>query len=317
MKLSIVIRAHNEAEHIARLLLGIGAQSVTPHQVILVDSGSTDETVAIAREAGAEIVRIDKAEFTFGRALNRGCAAATGDVLVFVSAHAYPVRSTWLEHLTAPFADERVVLSYGRQRGNSTNRFSEHQIFAQWFPAHSVCPQPHHFCNNANCAIRRSAWEELPYDEKLTGLEDLAWAKEARARGGWIAYVAEAEVIHVHDEPWEIIRNRYRREAMAMRAIDEHAHFTRGSLVGLLARTVVSDARAAARQGVLRQELGSIVRFRYNQLTGTYRGYNGPPEVSAQLRARFYYPGENGQPLGDGEGVDEAIDYELLEAQAR
>lgn len=317
MSVSIVIRAHNEAEHIERLLAGIAQQTVAPGEVILVDSGSTDDTVALARAGGARIVPIERSDFTFGRALNRGCAAAGGDLLVFISAHAYPVRTTWLEQLLAPFENDRVALSYGRQRGNGTNRFSEHQIFARWFPPQSVCPQPTHFCNNANCAIRRSVWEEHPYDEGLTGLEDLAWAKEVQARGRWLAYVAEAEVVHVHDEPWDQVRNRYRREAMAMRSIDDHAGFSRADLVTLLARTVASDARAALRRRVLHRELGSIVRFRYNQLAGTYQGFNGPPEVSSQLRARFYYPGED-EHVADGDRDSSTmIDYGALESEAR
>lgn len=290
MRVSVVIRAYNEAEHVEKLLVGINAQSQRPHEVILVDSGSTDDTVAIARGYGVKVVSIDKHEFTFGRALNIGCAAASGDIFVFASAHVYPVHRDWLERLVAPFADARVVLSYGRQRGNHLNKFSEHQIFARWFPADSVKPQRTYFCNNANCAVRRTAWEQQPYDETLTGLEDLAWAKAAQAAGGWLAYVAEAEIIHVHDEGWPQVQNRYRREAIAMRAIDEHSRFTRVDLVTLLARNVVSDLRAAWRQSLLRREWSSVLRFRYNQLVGTYIGYNGPPELSAELRARFYYP---------------------------
>jgi rhamnosyltransferase len=317
MNLSIVVRAYNEAEHIERLMIGIGAQTVTPREVILVDSGSTDDTVAIARAYGARVVEVDSAEFTFGRALNKGCDAATGEICVFPSAHVYPVRTTWLEHLVEPLLDDRVVLSYGRQRGNETSRFSEHQILAQWFPAQSVCPQTTHFCNNANCAIRRSVWESMPYDETLPGLEDIAWAKAAQADGGWIAYAAEAEVIHVHDEAWEQVRNRYRREAMAMRSIDHHAHFTRSDFASLFARNVVSDMRAALSHGALRREFGSILRFRYNQLAGTYRGFNGPSAVSAELRERFYYPGEHGRAHHLGGDAPDAIDYPALEATRR
>ncbi len=317
MNLSIVVRAYNEAEHIERLMMGIGAQTVTPQEVILVDSGSTDDTVAIAQAYGARVVEVESTEFTFGRALNRGCDVATGDICVFPSAHVYPVRTTWLEDLVEPFRDDRVVLSYGRQTGNDKNRFSEHQIFAHWFPPQSVCPQATHFCNNANCAIRRSIWESMPYDETLPGLEDLAWAKAAQADGGWIAYVAEAEVVHVHDETWQQVMNRYRREAMAMRSIDEHANFTRGDFAWLFARNVVSDMRAAARHGALRKELGSILRFRYSQLAGTYRGFNGPSAISAQLRQRFYYPGESRRAHHPGGNSAEAIDYTALEATAR
>src|SRR5690348_16017950 len=89
--ISVVIRALNEERHIGRLLTGLGHQSVQPDQIVLVVSGSTDATVEIARRFGVEIVHIKKEEFSFGRALNIGCEAATGDVLVFVSAHVYPV----------------------------------------------------------------------------------------------------------------------------------------------------------------------------------------------------------------------------------
>ena len=124
MKISVVIRSYNEDEHIERLLLGLEAQRVKAHEIILVDSGSTDRTVEIARRYVDEIVPIDKAEFTFGRALNRGIEAASGDICVFPSAHVYPLYDTWLEKLAAPFRDARVVLAYGRQSGNHLNKFS-------------------------------------------------------------------------------------------------------------------------------------------------------------------------------------------------
>src|SRR5690606_20664091 len=165
MKCSIVIRAYNEGKHIRKLLLGISQQSLQPREIILVDSGSTDDTVAIAREFGVRIVAIEKRLFTFGRALNIGCAAASGEILVFVSAHVYPRHADWLASLVAPFADPKVVLSYGKQRGNELNHYSEHQIFAKWFPSQSVSNQRSYFCNNANCAVRRSQWELRPYDE--------------------------------------------------------------------------------------------------------------------------------------------------------
>ncbi|NMB61844.1 MAG: glycosyltransferase, partial [Chloroflexi bacterium] len=69
---SLVIRAYNEEKHIGKLLQGIASQSIKAVQVILVDSGSTDKTVAIAQAAGAEIVHIKPGQFTFGRSLNLG-----------------------------------------------------------------------------------------------------------------------------------------------------------------------------------------------------------------------------------------------------
>ncbi len=290
MKHSIVIRAYNEDKHIAKLLVGLSQQTVQPHEIILVDSGSTDDTVAIAEQFGVKIVKINKREFTFGRALNRGCEAATGDILVFVSAHVYPRGTNWLQSLTGPFARESVVLTYGKQRGNHLNHYSEHQIFAKWFPNESQDPQATYFCNNANCAIRKSEWEKRPYDETLTGLEDLDWARKAQTDGGVLAYVADAEIIHVHEENWATVRNRYRREAMAMRRIDENVTFGFLDMLRLLPANIASDLWHALAEARLIREAASIFAFRYNQMVGTYAGYRAQGGISDDLRRRFYYP---------------------------
>lgn len=316
MRVSIVVRAYNEERHIEKLLLGIRGQRKKVDEIVLVDSGSTDSTVDIGRRYGCKIVSIHPHEFTFGSALNRGCAAASGDICVFVSAHVFPLYGDWLESLVVPLEDQRYVLAYGRQLGGHINKFSEHQIFARWFPAQSASPQKTYFCNNANAAIRRSIWEAIPYDESLTGLEDLAWAKTAQSRGGWIAYMADAEVVHLHDETWEQVQNRYRREAIAMRAIDEHARFTRFDFARLLWHNVLSDAKVAIKQSVFRREAASIIKFRYNQLLGTWRGYNGPPDVSAELKARFYYPARPDGETGTAVKERQLIDYDSLWAEA-
>src|SRR3972149_2973888 len=219
MNCSIVIRAYNEEKYIGRLLEGIRQQTLKDVEIILVDSGSTDSTISIAESFAARIVRIPSDEFTFGRSLNFGVRAATGDFVVIASAHVYPVYPDWLESLLRLFEDEKVALTYGKQRGPASAKFSEQQVFHQWYPDVSQPRQPTAFCNNANAAIRKSLWERNRYDESLTGLEDLAWAKWAKEQGGEIAYAAEAEIIHVHNETPHVVFNRYRREAMAFKQI--------------------------------------------------------------------------------------------------
>src|SRR5438105_1761093 len=190
-KVSIVVRCYNEEAHIGRLLSGILQQTIKDFEIILVDSGSTDATLSIARQYPVHILHITPREFSFGRSLNKGCAAAEGDLLVFASAHVYPLYEDWLEKLIYPLEQcEAVALSYGGQRGNEATKYSEHQVFAHWFPPEPNDDQDHPFCNNANAAVRRSVWERFPYDEQLTGLEDLDWAKRVMRAGYKIAYAA-------------------------------------------------------------------------------------------------------------------------------
>jgi len=292
MNCSIIIRAYNEEKHIGRLLEGIRQQTVKDVEIILVDSGSTDSTVSIADSFGARVVRIPSDEFTFGRSLNFGVRAATREFVVIASAHVYPVYPDWLETLLRPFEDERVALAYGKQRGPGFAKFSEQQIFHQWYPDVSNVNQATAFCNNANAAIRKSLWEKNPYDEALTGLEDLAWAKWAQEQGHAIAYVAEAEIIHVHNETPRGVFNRYRREAMAFKRIHAEAHFNLYDFARLTTSNILSDLYHAARERVLTKNLASIFWFRFMQFNGTRLGYRESSLLTAQLRETFYYARE-------------------------
>ncbi len=287
---SIIIRAYNEAEHIGQLLTGIMAQTVKDVQIILVDSGSSDDTVKVAKHFPVEVVAIRPEDFTFGRSLNAGFAQARGEYVVMASAHVYPVYPDWLELLLAPFKDEKVALVYGKQRGASSTQFSEHQIFKHWYPESSTSRQTTPFCNNANAAIRRSLWQEHPYDETLPGLEDLAWGKWAQEKGYSIAYSAEAEVVHVHNESLNGIYNRYRREGMAFKQIYPHETFTRRDLWRLFIQNTFSDWREAGKQGRLRRDFWNIVRFRWYQFSGTYKGYQQSGPLTWRLKQAFYYP---------------------------
>ena len=291
---SIIIRAYNEEKYIGRLLEGIQRQTLKDVDVILVDSGSTDSTVSIAESYGARVVRIPSAEFTFGRSLNYGIKEAKREFIVIASAHVYPVYPDWLETLLHPFQDDNVALSYGKQRGPEFAKFSEQQIFHQWYPDLSKPNQETAFCNNANAAIRKSLWVKNNYDETLTGLEDLAWAKWAKEQGHSIAYISEAEIIHVHNETPRGVYNRYRREAMALRKIYPEAHFNFYDFLRLTITNILSDLWHAARtrEGVLLKNISSIFWFRFMQFHGTRMGHRETSLVTPQLREIFYYARE-------------------------
>ena len=318
---AIVIRAYNEEKHIGRLLTGIMHQVseknglASAPEIILVDSGSTDATTTIAAQYPVKIVHIQPEEFTFGRSLNRGIAAAgpQAEFIVIASAHVYPVYPDWLDKLLAPFADNHVGLTYGKQSGAANTKFSEQQIFAHWFPEAGITQpmisaplwdaaqsqthmrQPHPFCNNANAAIRRSLWGKRSYDESLTGLEDLEWARWMMDQGYSIVYVPEAEVVHVHNETPRGVYNRYRREAIAFKQIYPREHFGLGDFLRLVSANIFSDLHQALRQGVLKTNLNSIFWFRWMQFLGTYQGYRYSGPVTGQLRKTFYYPRQSDQ----------------------
>ncbi len=291
-KVSVIVRTFNEAKHIGRLLHDIFAQQISvPIEVIVVDSGSTDATLEIVSRYPTHVIQVSAEQFTFGLSLNRGIRAAKGEICVIVSAHCYPTDMDWLERLIAPFSrNPKIALVYGRQCGYVNTRYSEHQIFAKWFPEVSNDDCGLAFCNNANSAVRREVWTEVSFDESLPGLEDIAWGKAVMAKGYHIAYCAEACVHHIHEETAQQIYRRYYREAMAYKAIFRDHQFSFFSFLKFFVMNSVGDYYHALLDGKLLGNLIDIPLFRFLQFWATYRAHAYREPMSKEMKRRLYYP---------------------------
>ncbi len=201
---SVVIRAKNEARFIGDTLAALfQPAALQPLRVVVVDSGSTDATVEIARAFPVTLVQIRPEDFTYGYALNLGIAEAEGDVVASLSAHSLPADEHWLERLIEPFANPRVAGVYGRQLPRDNATFFE-LLGMRMTGLLSDTPrllesQP--LFSNANGAIRRSLWIDHPFDENVRGAEDIAWARTMQERGYLIAYEPGGAAYHSHGEP--------------------------------------------------------------------------------------------------------------------
>lgn len=289
---SVVIRTYNEEKYLDQLLTKVYQQKckLVELEVVVVDSGSTDNTLKIAQKHGCRVTHIKKSEFTFGRSLNIGCEFATGDFLVFVSGHCIPTDDNWLDELCKPLIDEVVCYSYGRQQGKDTTKYSEYRHFDKWFPKYSKLPQEGYFCNNANAAITRRAWEKFKYNEDLTGLEDMHLAKLLVETNKKIGYVSTASVYHIHDETWRQVRIRYERESYALQKIMPEVHFTLSDFFRFLISGILSDIGASIREKVFLSKFGEIILFRFNHYWGTYKGSREVRKLSEQRKHNYFYP---------------------------
>jgi len=292
IKISIIIRAFNEEKNIERLLYGIENQkNILEYEIILVDSGSEDKTVDIASNHGVKVIHISPNDFSFGHSLNKGIGKADGDICVFISAHCYPEHDEWLMNLIKPIInDNSIALVYGKQRGNKITRYAERQIFSNWFPNGNDGKQHTPFCNNANLAIRKELWHRYKYNEDLTGLEDIDWAKYFISRGYAVYYAPAAGIIHVHEETYQQIYRRYKREAMALKKISPQESFTLLDFTKFFILNTITDYMHAYRDGVFLKNFIDIYIMRFIQFFATYRGHTYQRPVSSELKNKFYYP---------------------------
>ena len=278
---SIIIRTFNEEKHLPRLLEGLSQQSYRDFEIVVVDSGSLDRTRDIAAPFTEKLLRIDSHDFTFGYSLNVGIQASAGQFSVLVSAHTVPSDDAWLSKLVQPLREVSTAMSYGRQLGWSSSKYSEILDLGRTFGSRRrVQKPPKYFAHNANSALRKDLWEQHPFDETLPGLEDIEWAKYWMERGYQVVYEPEAALHHIHEENWRQVRRRYYREAVAARwiGIKGRRHVVTESARELgyafldLGKNV---APLVTHAGSVKQILGrgrEVLLFRAHKAAGTVRG---------------------------------------------
>ncbi|MDK8797606.1 glucosyl-3-phosphoglycerate synthase [Corynebacterium sp. MSK044] len=189
MKVSVVIPALNEEATVAGVVTAARASCAS--EVIVVDSDSTDNTAAVARDAGATVlnwkaiapdipVRPGK-----GEALWRGVRAATGDVVVFLDADVTTVEPEWVDKLAGEFASKHVQLVKATYRrtldgvdhgGGRVTELTAKPLLNLLFPEIPALEQP----LAGEYAIRRDAALSLPfvagYGVEVSLLIDIATA---------------------------------------------------------------------------------------------------------------------------------------------
>lgn len=216
---SVIVLTKDEAANVGECLDAVLAQFHEGDEVIVVDSASSDATVALVERYAAirpDVVRMHAfpVNVSFGEARNAGIEMARSDIIVFVSADAIP-REGWLDALRGAVVNADIV--YGRQQHAppkmSAVTVSRGLRYHHFEKEGDVLPET--FASNVNAAYRRFAFTTLPFDADLPGSEDIAFARHARLAGLRIAYAQDAVVGHKDVASWKGEWRKHLREGAA------------------------------------------------------------------------------------------------------
>jgi len=193
---SIIVRTKNEERWIGACLRAVFGQTYRNFEVVLVDNMSTDKTVAKASAFDIKLVTID--EFRPGDAINRGIEASSGEFAVCLSGHCIPTNDNWLQALVAGFDDDQVAGIYGRQEPMAFTSDLDKRDLLNTFGLDRRVQIKDSFFHNANSAIRRKVWNDIPFDADVTNIEDRVWAEAVLREGHTLVYEPDASVFHHH-----------------------------------------------------------------------------------------------------------------------
>ena len=222
--ISVIIPVKNGDPWLDRTIPAIlGQQLASPFEIIVIDSGSTDDSLTQLARYPVKIVSIDPAEFNHGATRNRGARLSKAEYVVMTVQDAEPADEHWLQNLLDGFTDETVAGVCGQQivphdpdknpvdwfrpispPGRRSYRFSDPAAFNA-LPAaekRSICSW-----DNVNAMYRRDILLELPFPA-VSFAEDALWAKAALLAGHTIVYNTAARVKHYHFETPDYIFKR-------------------------------------------------------------------------------------------------------------
>jgi len=205
---SIIILTKNAGEKFNLLMEKIFSQKfMNSFEVLVLDSGSQDKTIEIAKKYPVKLIQIKPAEFHHGQTRNYGAEMAKGKILIYITQDALPVNEDWLINLTDPLRDPEAGMVSGRQLPWQTTKPPEKFYYHYYFPDFKVVIdkkglnnfRDNTFISNVNSAIRKDVWNQFKFSENIMLTEDKEFAARIFKAGWKIIYEPNAAVYHAHD----------------------------------------------------------------------------------------------------------------------
>ncbi len=211
MNVAILVPTLNAGVNWRNFLIGIANQKkIIIKEKIILDSGSSDNTISESLEAGFNVAKIDKKDFDHGYARQLLAEKAIDcDILVYLTQDCILKGSDSLSKLIEAFEDPKVGLAYGRQLphiGAKTLETHARLFNYTAFSRVKTIDDKNELgiktasCSNSYAAYRKIALKEVGgFPSHTIFAEDVIVGGRMLINNWNIAYVAEAEVFHSHD----------------------------------------------------------------------------------------------------------------------
>ena len=220
LPVTIILRSFNEGWALRETLPALRAQEYQQWELIVIDSGSTDGSVELIRNARPKhFIQITPSEYNPARVLNHGMQLARSEFGIFLNADATPRGNNWLRPLAEALLDPQTAAVFGRQIPRPDCRAVFAHDYERCFGPNRESARWEHFFSMANSGIRKDIWTKRGFDERMQYSEDDDYTRWCRAQGWRVVYVPGSMVMHSHNYTSAQAYRRSFGEARALAAV--------------------------------------------------------------------------------------------------
>jgi GT2 family glycosyltransferase len=230
---SILIRTRDIESLLKPLLLKLSNQTLQPREVVIVDNFSSLDKLEEMRkllssakknffndDVGFKLIPINDEEFSHPYSANVGVFVADADLICITNGHSLPSSAGWLESGVYHFRNPKVAGVGGYFTPHKDGSLLEKLVYNSWKKLNEISRAyvKDNYFSTIDCILRKSLWEEYPFDEKIPkeipyarkfGGEDYDWAVEMQTRGYKIVVEPKFSVYHSHGEKLEKLLPKY------------------------------------------------------------------------------------------------------------
>lgn len=218
--ISVIIPVRNGAATLERCLSSLCSQSVRPEEIIILDTNSTDSSIAIAQRYGAKIFPIEEEKFDHGLTRNEGLKYCLGDFIYLTVQDAWIPENNMLERMVSHFQNPEVMAVCGHQavpHEKDKNplkwyrRYSEHNVHLrriddgeEFKNLAQHAQQKLVAWDNVIAMYRASALRQLPFVQTQMA-EDWVWSYHALLKGWTLLRDSSLLVFHYHHQTFKYV----------------------------------------------------------------------------------------------------------------
>lgn len=297
------------------------SQTITDVEVIIVDNISNDNTLLIAQKFPVKTIQLEK--YFPGKAINEGIRVSKGEYIVCLSDHCIPKHEKWLEKLLQNFEqhDPWIAGVYGRQIPFKYSSAIDKRDLLITFGLDKRVQKKDAFFHNANSMLPRYVWEQIPFNEKVTNIEDRVWAQEVIKKGYKIIYEPEAEVFHCHGIHHNNSLDRCHQTVRIMEQM--HVEFTSdiptsikpGSANIIAIVPLIGDIKVVGGVNLLQRAIEQIKNCSYIKDIVVVSDQDSIINFVAEFNVKTVKRGNN--YLGEGKSIENSMAYALQEYEQK